>query len=249
MAAPRRRRALDAAALGDKERSASSARRTVCVGIVHALQAGRERRGATRCRARRRRSSRARRSSRTGSRTGRRSRAAPLAPAAMAGSACSGATVRPGWSPPRRRTSTRSSCSPAPSWRGSAGAHSDEKGAGLCHGTSGNGYALLKTFERTGDERWLERARRFAVHALAQARGSARPVLAVHRRCRCRPLRSGVPRGGSAVPGARRLGLTSRGWHGRGESCSARRTRARSRRTAAGCSRGCATRSGAAAAR
>jgi hypothetical protein len=52
-------------------------------------------------------------------------------------------------------------------WR--AGPHREEKGAGLCHGTSGNGYALLKTFERTGDERWLERARRFAVHALLQA--------------------------------------------------------------------------------
>ena len=52
-------------------------------------------------------------------------------------------------------------------WR--AGAHGPEKGAGLCHGTSGNGYALLKAFARTGDERWLDRARRFAVHALAQA--------------------------------------------------------------------------------
>jgi lantibiotic modifying enzyme len=52
-------------------------------------------------------------------------------------------------------------------WR--AGAHQDEKGHGLCHGTSGNGFALLKAFARTGDERWLERARRFAVHALAQA--------------------------------------------------------------------------------
>jgi hypothetical protein len=50
-----------------------------------------------------------------------------------------------------------------------AGAHREEKGAGLCHGTAGNGYALLKTFERTGDELWLDRARRFAVHALAQA--------------------------------------------------------------------------------
>ena len=49
------------------------------------------------------------------------------------------------------------------------GAHQDEKGHGLCHGTSGNGFALLKAFARTGDERWLERARRFAVHALAQA--------------------------------------------------------------------------------
>src|SRR5918911_4231705 len=52
-------------------------------------------------------------------------------------------------------------------WR--AGAHGDEKGHGICHGTSGNGFALLKAFARTGDERWLERARRFAVHALAQA--------------------------------------------------------------------------------
>jgi hypothetical protein len=51
-----------------------------------------------------------------------------------------------------------------------AGAHGAEKGSGLCHGSAGNGYALLKTFARTQDERWLERARRFAVHALAQAR-------------------------------------------------------------------------------
>jgi lantibiotic modifying enzyme len=50
-----------------------------------------------------------------------------------------------------------------------AGAHGDEKGHGLCHGTSGNGFALLKAFARTGDERWLEHARRFALHALAQA--------------------------------------------------------------------------------
>jgi lantibiotic modifying enzyme len=50
-----------------------------------------------------------------------------------------------------------------------AGAHRDEKGHGLCHGTSGNGFALLKAFARTGDECWLERARRFAVHALGQA--------------------------------------------------------------------------------
>jgi lantibiotic modifying enzyme len=50
-----------------------------------------------------------------------------------------------------------------------AGAHGDEKGHGICHGTSGNGFALLKAFARTGDDRWLERARRFAVHALGQA--------------------------------------------------------------------------------
>jgi hypothetical protein len=52
-------------------------------------------------------------------------------------------------------------------WR--AGAQGDQKGHGLCHGTSGNGFGLLKAFARTGDELWLERARRFAVHALAQA--------------------------------------------------------------------------------
>jgi Lanthionine synthetase C-like protein len=49
-----------------------------------------------------------------------------------------------------------------------AGPHGLEKGPGLCHGTAGNGYALLKTFARTGDERWLQRARRFAMHALEQ---------------------------------------------------------------------------------
>jgi Lanthionine synthetase C-like protein len=42
------------------------------------------------------------------------------------------------------------------------------KGAGLCHGTAGNGYAFLALFERTGDQLWLERARRFAMHAIAQ---------------------------------------------------------------------------------
>jgi lantibiotic modifying enzyme len=50
-----------------------------------------------------------------------------------------------------------------------AGARGDEKGHGLCHGTSGNGFGLLKAFARTGDELWLERSRRFAVHALGQA--------------------------------------------------------------------------------
>lgn len=43
------------------------------------------------------------------------------------------------------------------------------KGAGLCHGTAGNGYAFLKLFRRTGDERWLDRARCFAMHAIEQS--------------------------------------------------------------------------------
>ncbi|MBC7601204.1 MAG: LanC-like protein [Ramlibacter sp.] len=42
------------------------------------------------------------------------------------------------------------------------------KGAGLCHGTAGNGYALLKLWTRTGDEKWLARARSFAMHAIEQ---------------------------------------------------------------------------------
>ena len=41
-------------------------------------------------------------------------------------------------------------------------------GAGLCHGTAGNGFAFLRLLERTGDERWLVRARAFALHALGQ---------------------------------------------------------------------------------
>lgn len=49
-----------------------------------------------------------------------------------------------------------------------AGAPRISQGPGICCGTSGNGYALLKVFERTSDERWLGRARRFAMHALAQ---------------------------------------------------------------------------------
>ena len=53
-------------------------------------------------------------------------------------------------------------------WR--AGPPGPEKGSGICHGTAGNGYAFLKTFARTGDERWLERARRFAMHALGQVK-------------------------------------------------------------------------------
>jgi lantibiotic modifying enzyme len=57
-----------------------------------------------------------------------------------------------------------------------AGPPGMEKGSGLCHGTAGNGYALLKVFERTGDELWLDRARRFAVHAVEQVerRGTGR---------------------------------------------------------------------------
>lgn len=42
------------------------------------------------------------------------------------------------------------------------------KGAGLCHGTAGNGFAFLKLLKLTGDELWLYRARRFAMHTIEQ---------------------------------------------------------------------------------
>jgi hypothetical protein len=50
------------------------------------------------------------------------------------------------------------------------------KGANLCHGTAGNGLAFLKLFERTGDERWLDRARAFAMHSIAQVARERREV-------------------------------------------------------------------------
>lgn len=44
------------------------------------------------------------------------------------------------------------------------------KGSNLCHGTGGNGYAFLKLYRRTKDAMWLERARAFAMTAIAQCR-------------------------------------------------------------------------------
>ena len=38
----------------------------------------------------------------------------------------------------------------------------------LCHGTAGNGFAFLELARRTGDEVWLHRAQRFAMHAMQQ---------------------------------------------------------------------------------
>ena len=64
-----------------------------------------------------------------------------------------------------------------------AGPPNMEKGPAICHGTAGSGFALLKVFERTQDELWLERARRFAVHAAGQVdrwravRGQGRTAL------------------------------------------------------------------------
>jgi predicted esterase len=42
------------------------------------------------------------------------------------------------------------------------------KGSNLCHGTGGNGLLFLKIYRRTGDEKWLHRARAFAMHGIEQ---------------------------------------------------------------------------------
>jgi hypothetical protein len=42
------------------------------------------------------------------------------------------------------------------------------KGASLCHGTAGSGFAMLKLWGRDGDTLWLERARVLAMHACGQ---------------------------------------------------------------------------------
>ncbi len=42
------------------------------------------------------------------------------------------------------------------------------KGSNICHGTAGNGYAFLYLYKRCGDVVWLEKARRFAMHAIEQ---------------------------------------------------------------------------------
>jgi hypothetical protein len=44
----------------------------------------------------------------------------------------------------------------------------------LCHGVPGSGYTFLKLYARTGDDEWLVRARRFAMHAIVQADRFAR---------------------------------------------------------------------------
>jgi hypothetical protein len=46
------------------------------------------------------------------------------------------------------------------------------KGPNLCHGTAGNGAAFLALFARTGEQIWLERARRFAMHSILQVKAA-----------------------------------------------------------------------------
>ena len=49
-----------------------------------------------------------------------------------------------------------------------------KKGSNFCHGTGGNAYAMLMLYKRTGDALWLERARAFAMHSVAQFHAATR---------------------------------------------------------------------------
>jgi len=42
------------------------------------------------------------------------------------------------------------------------------KGSNICHGTSGNGYAFLYLYRKTGELVWLDRAKKFAMHCIEQ---------------------------------------------------------------------------------
>jgi len=42
------------------------------------------------------------------------------------------------------------------------------KGAGLCHGTAGSAFAMLKLWRRSGEPVWLDRARTLAMHGCGQ---------------------------------------------------------------------------------
>ena len=94
-----------------------------------------------------------------------------------------GATAPPA-SPRRRAASSRRSCCwPPASSCGAPARRGMEKGTGICHGTAGSGFALLKVHARTQDELWLDRARRFGMHVAGQVdrwrerRGAGRTTL------------------------------------------------------------------------
>ncbi len=111
---------------------------------------------------------------------------------------CSGVRELLGSSSRRPTTWTRSCCLRLQSSSGRRDRTATRRAMASATARPGNGYALLKTFERTGDERWLQRARRFAVHALEQAErlaanARATALFAVDGRRRSRALRRRLP--------------------------------------------------------
>ena len=120
-------------------------------------------------------------------------------------SASSGATVRRA-SSRRSATCFRRTCCSAARRRPGGQGRSRRAPASVTE-RPGNGYALLRTYELTGDEKWLERARSFAMDALGPA---AAALLALHRRHRRRALRAGVHRRRRPVPDHGRAVTTTR---------------------------------------
>ncbi len=84
----------------------------------------------------------------------------------------SGVPEVPGSSSRRRITSTRSCFWPGRSSSGRRGRTATRRATASATERPGTATRCSRAFERTGDERWLGRARRFAVHALEQADGS-----------------------------------------------------------------------------
>ena len=122
-------------------------------------------------------------------------------------------------------------------WR--AGPPTQEKGAGICHGTAGNGYALLAAFERTGDEEWLEPGAALRRPCARPGRAGRGALLALDRRRRRRGLRRRLPRGPDALPRSR----LNPGLARERERLAVRRRAGRCRRRACGRPRRAATRS------
>jgi hypothetical protein len=77
------------------------------------------------------------------------------------------------------------------------------KGSNLCHGTGGNGYAFLKLYRRTRDTRWLQRARSFAMTAIAQCREArarhSRAATPLDRRRQACRVSEGLPFGRASI--------------------------------------------------
>jgi hypothetical protein len=65
------------------------------------------------------------------------------------------------------------------------------QGVGLCHGISGNGYALLALARATGEARWLSAAQAFALYGARNWQQLAevpdRPASLYEVRCRAWP--------------------------------------------------------------
>ena len=125
-----------------------------------------------------------------------------------AGSVSSGAPARRVSSPVPGSISTRTSCSPAPSSSGVRARTATRRPRPLPRHL-GQRLRPPQGVARTGDEHWLERARRFAVHALAQAERIAAANgdrrYSLFNGTSAPPSSRRVPRRRSSLPNRRRM--------------------------------------------